>query len=74
MKNTYRSAYNIDLIISTLVSDGNLPICPLINKLSNRDGSAGNLYNLIHSSSGNVACPAAALVTFSAFYPLTLFN
>jgi len=56
----------------TCINKWALPICPLINKLSNRDGSAGNLYNLIHSSSGNGGCPAAALVRFSAFYPLAL--
>jgi hypothetical protein len=64
-KNNYQSAYNIDLISKF---KRNLPICPLTSKLSNRDGSAGNLNNFIHSSSGNGACPAACLVTFSAFY------
>lgn len=60
MKHNYQSAYSIDL---KLVWYANLvPICPLINKLSNLDGSAGSLNNLIHSSSGRAACPAAILV------------
>jgi hypothetical protein len=77
--NNYQFACNIDLPVSPSVKKetpgrvgkeglgGWVPIWLLIKRDSRRDGSAGSLKSLIHSSSGRGGCPAAALVTFSAF-------
>jgi hypothetical protein len=74
-KSNYQSACNIDLKSAQNGSfSPDIPICPLISKLSSLDGSVGNLNNLIHSSSGNGACPAACLVKFSAFYSKSVLS